>query len=62
MVQQSADDVSVDGAETGVQINDGHHILPYYSRLEQWDYKMTIEVETLAVHRKTQLAFRVRDS
>ena len=54
--------VSVDGAETGVQINDGHHILPYYSRLEQWDYKMTIEVETLAVRRKTQLAFRVRDS
>lgn len=37
--------VAVDGQEV-VHANDGCHVLPYYTRLQQWDYQMAIDVET----------------
>jgi thiol-disulfide isomerase/thioredoxin len=37
--------VEVGGVEA-VKANDGCHILPYYTRLEQWNYEMAIAVET----------------
>lgn len=37
--------VEVGGVEA-VKVNDGCHILPYYTRLQQWNYEMAIAVET----------------
>ncbi len=37
--------VEVGGVEV-VKVNDGCHLLPYYTRLQQWNYEMAIAVET----------------
>ena len=37
--------VKIGGVEA-VKANDGCHILPYYTRLQQWNYQMTIDIES----------------
>lgn len=43
----------VAGGVEAVKANDGCHILPYYTRLQQWNYDMAIDIQTNAEWEET---------
>lgn len=44
--------VTVGGAEA-ISVNDGCHLLPYYTQLEKWDYKLTVPIDTAEEWKET---------